>query len=50
MANEYKCVAVRDQDINNTLNEWSAAGWGLHTATAIQSTWTYHYLYFRREN
>jgi hypothetical protein len=35
MAYEYRCAGVDDRQINPALDEWAAAGWELHTATAV---------------
>jgi hypothetical protein len=52
MSYQYKCATVDAEHVNNTLDEWAAAGWELVTAsTVLYHTGSkenfYHSLYFR---
>jgi hypothetical protein len=51
MAYRYKVPMVTDDNLQSKLDEWTAAGWELFTATCGVSGHGkfYHYLYFRRE-
>jgi hypothetical protein len=54
MAYQYKHVWAKDADIESKLDEWSAAGWELHCATAVVMGTgaygvSYQCLYFRME-
>jgi hypothetical protein len=54
MAYKYQYVWAKDDNIQAKLDEWSAAGWELHTATAVvlgmgKYGVAYQYLYFRQE-
>ncbi len=52
MSYEYKCATVDGEQVNKTLDEWTAAGWELHTASTVlfhagtKETF-YHSLFFR---
>ena len=51
MSYEYRCATVDGDQVNKTLDEWTAAGWELHTASTVvvhagtKETF-YHSLYF----